>query len=78
MNIQEPYSYNPQNQCYALPESEFERIVQAANALRELSLLLGEMQFSKSIVNAERLAAIIQYPADTLEQISNRFTGGTL
>lgn len=76
MSIQEPYSYNPENQCYALPESELENITQAANALRKLSFLLCEMQFSKGIVNAERLSAIIQYPADVLEQISNHFSGG--
>lgn len=72
----EPYSYNPQNQCYALPESDFERIVQAANALRELSCMLGEMQFSKAILNVENLACIIQYPADELNKIvSDCLTG---
>ncbi|SSY70228.1 hypothetical protein [Alysiella crassa] len=71
-----PYSYNPQNQCYALPESDFERICQAANALSELTFMIGEMQLSKTIFNAENLACLMRYPAHDLSEIVNQCLNG--
>ncbi len=66
-------AYNPENQTYELPESDYHRLEQAAATLRELTLMLSEVAFySNTVINGSRLAHLLQYPADALNDICSR------